>query len=175
MSWIQTHTGRAFDFAHPRVEDVCIEDVAHALARICRFGGHTTFYSVAQHSVLVSRQLVSFAPVVQLEGLLHDAHEAYVGDVVEPLKRLPGMEVYREIEDRAWRVVAKALGVRREACPAVMVADKRMCQTERQLLGKAPKPWVLDVEPYDIKITPWAPAAAEEVFLLKYHELKKKV
>lgn len=82
--WIQTFTGRAFWPLRPRAEDVRIEDIAHALAMKCRFGGMTRqFYSVAQHSVLVSRIV---PPADALWGLLHDAAEAYLPDVCRPIK-----------------------------------------------------------------------------------------
>ena len=82
--WIQTYRGR-FWVLDPRPEDVNIEDLAHHLANICRFSGAcNVFYSVAQHSVLVSN-LVRTSQ--ELAGLFHDAAEAYIGDINTPLKR----------------------------------------------------------------------------------------
>jgi hypothetical protein len=83
-NWITTFTGKKFHLFDPQLDEICIEDIAHALSLICRFGGHLPeHYSVAQHSILVS-QLVSKDLI--LEGLLHDAEEAYIGDMVRPLK-----------------------------------------------------------------------------------------
>lgn len=93
--WIQTVSGVAFDLLAPRVEDVKIEDIATALCRINRYAGHTlpglyfTGYSVAQHSVHVSEILETWGASVAIvrEGLLHDAPEAYYGDVSSPVQR----------------------------------------------------------------------------------------
>lgn len=83
---ITTFTGRAFNLCDPTPDMVCIEDIAHHLAMVCRWAGATTdFFSVAQHSVLVSKIV---PPVLQRWALLHDAAEAYVGDVTRPLKVL---------------------------------------------------------------------------------------
>lgn len=88
--WIQTQSGRAFDLLDPRAEDVVVADIAHALARINRFSGHTHGepYSVAHHSMLVADLLASWGapPAIVREGLLHDAGEAYYGDLTSPLK-----------------------------------------------------------------------------------------
>src|ERR1700724_2684254 len=91
--WQQTFTGRRFYPLSPRVEDVCIEDIAHALSNICRYGGHCReFYSVAQHCNMVS----DWMPEFKLEGLLHDSPEAYIGDMVRPVKHSAEMKAFRE-------------------------------------------------------------------------------
>jgi len=82
--WIQTYTGKKFWAFDAAIADICIEDIAHALAMRCRFGCHCKeFYSVAQHSVIVSHHL---PPELKLWGLLHDATEAYLPDVPRPQK-----------------------------------------------------------------------------------------
>lgn len=90
-AWIQTQSGRAFDLLDPRAEDVDVADIAHALSRINRFSGHTHGepYSVAHHSMLVADLLASWGapPAIVREGLLHDAAEAYYGDITSPVKR----------------------------------------------------------------------------------------
>lgn len=83
---IKTHSGQWFDYDNPTVN---LGDIAHALAFTCRYGGHIpVFYSVAEHSLVVSHQLerVYGDSALALSGLLHDAHEAYIGDVVGPFK-----------------------------------------------------------------------------------------
>jgi len=88
--WIATYTGGRFYPLDPRPEDVCIADIAHSLSQICRFNGQTLqFYSVAQHSVLVSKLLGQGgpSPIHEFMGLKHDAAEAYLCDLVRPIKR----------------------------------------------------------------------------------------
>ena len=82
--WIETYTGKKVYPLEPDEKTLCVEDIAHALALTCRFGGHCSeFYSVAQHSCLVS----DLCPgELKLAGLMHDAAEAYLGDVVSPIK-----------------------------------------------------------------------------------------
>ncbi len=93
MSFANTYTGRIFDYhalAEGEPVDICLEDIAHSLAHICRFNGHCrSFYSVAEHSVWVSR--VAAHGLLDKRGhsragLLHDAHEAYTGDMLAPLQ-----------------------------------------------------------------------------------------
>lgn len=86
MKTIKTRTGKTFDFTDILQNQISIIDIAWSLAHQCRFNGHTErFYSVAEHSVLVSR--LCYSPW-RIYGLLHDAHEAYIGDIVGPLKEL---------------------------------------------------------------------------------------
>lgn len=95
--WIVTYTGRRYYFLDPHQSEIVIEDIAHALSNICRYNGHCrTFYSVAEHCVRVTAAVatdlgqsdVSEETVLSwsLFALLHDAHEAYVGDMVHPQK-----------------------------------------------------------------------------------------
>ena len=95
--------------------DVRINDIAHALSLICRFGGHTVeHYSVAQHSLLVQRILedMNASPEVQLAGLMHDAHEAYIGDMPTPIKTAIGY-CWNSLEQQASQAVQSAFGLNR--------------------------------------------------------------
>src|ERR1700683_336889 len=95
-AWIVTFSGRRFYVLDPRPSDVRIEDIAHSLSLQCRFNGHVkNFYSVAQHSVLVSERC---DPADALYGLLHDASEAYIGDMSAPLKHTDEMTAFRDAE-----------------------------------------------------------------------------
>lgn len=114
MSTFTTVSRVQFDLANPTPEMVKPEDIAYALSRICRYGGHTpTYYTVGQHSLLVAHlcRLEGIYSATPLFGLLHDAAEAYVGDVISPLKKMLGT-VYTDIEDRVLATIHKALGVR---------------------------------------------------------------
>jgi hypothetical protein len=171
MSWIQTHSGNAFDLADPAPDSICIEDIAHALSHLCRFAGHArVFYSVAQHSVLVAQKC---APRDARWGLLHDATEAYIADLPRPVKRLPGMEGYRLLEARIARAVARAFDLPGEDVPlAVKEVDARMLATEAaQLMGEPPRPWSDSLPPYArLRIDPQPPQRAKELFLSAFRE-----
>lgn len=128
MSWIQTYTGRRFDLLNPAASDVDIRDIAHALSNCCRFAGHTKqFYSVAQHSVIVSRVC---EPRDALYGLLHDAAEAYTGDLTRPLKKT--LPEFYEIERRIEAAIFVRFGLRHdsEAHARIKFWDDRLLATE---------------------------------------------
>lgn len=170
---MQTATGRRFWPLDPRPEDICIEDVAAALSRICRFGGHCSrFYSVAQHSVLVSH---ACAPVDALWGLLHDATEAYVGDIVRPLKRQPEMSGYRHAEERLMRAVCRRFELDPARPESVVQADEALLSTEaRDLMGGAClETWTLRHNPLPEIIRPWGPRQAEQMFLMRFGDLTR--
>lgn len=107
--WIQTYSGVVLYPLDPRPEEILIEDIAHALSNTPRFTGHTKqFYSVAQHSVLVSYRVPD---EMALRGLLHDASEAYINDIARPTKRMPFMHEYREIEKNLQAAIYKKFGI----------------------------------------------------------------
>lgn len=187
--WIQTYTGGQFWPLDPRAEDVRIEDIAHSLSLMCRFTGHCKhFYSVAQHSVLVSRVvecndrisgLDCLAPKetlrIALWGLLHDASEAYMHDLPRPLKRAEGFgELYKKHERRVMRVICEHFGLPIEEPKIVKVVDTVLLLTEqRDLMGRQAKPWKDTAEPLPQPIEPWDSLYAENEFLCRFHDLKE--
>ncbi len=85
--FILTYTGKQFLYDEVTPDVIDIRDIAHSLSQLCRYTGHTNlFYSVAQHSLLVSEKMPG-GPAAKLVGLLHDAAEAYTGDLASPLKK----------------------------------------------------------------------------------------
>jgi 5'-deoxynucleotidase YfbR-like HD superfamily hydrolase len=176
--WFLSVKGRQLYPFDMRPEDVDIEEIAHALSMLCRFNGHCReFYSVAQHSVLIAQAL---PPDLALVGLLHDATEAYCGDMIRPLKR--SMPAYREVEDRIWSVIAERFGLPQELPPDVKEADTRMLQTERRdLLAPHRWRWMEDqiaddtALPYDFTIEPLSASCARRYFLALFKLFSKAV
>lgn len=169
--WFITFTGRQFFPLDPRPEDICIEDIAHSLANICRFGGHCReFYSVAQHSVHVSFLVPQ---IFSLVGLMHDAAEAYVGDMVRPLKRF--MPEFKSVERSVWLAIAERFSLPREMDPIVKLFDNVALLTERRdLVAPTDFVWVEDERGIVIDkriIKPSKPIFAEREFLYRFNEL----
>ncbi len=128
--FIFTYTGQRFWPMAPRTEDVDVRDIAHALANTCRWGGHVKrFYSVAEHSVWVSKHVPAGDA---LWGLFHDAAEAYMPDVPTPIKRaIPELGA---MEERLLSAIAPVVGLELPIPPSVREADARMLVTEAQAL-----------------------------------------
>lgn len=167
--WIETFSGKRFFPLEPRPEDVCIEDIAHALSMQCRFGGHTRhFHSVAYHSLIVSFHCKQENA---LWGLLHDAAEAYLVDVPRPVKYSVEMEGYRAAEVAIMACVCQKFDLPlvepadvHEADNAVLLAEKRDLMGKLAWAGTTAKPIpnrILLVEPF----------LAKEYFLKRYKEL----
>lgn len=166
---ILTRSGHLFSFLAPEKCVISIEDIAHALANECRFGGHVHhFYSVAQHSLLVS-QIVP--PEDALAALLHDAPEAYVKEIPKPLKRL--LPDYMAVERRVEAEVFARFGLPATLPPSVKYADLVLLATEKRDLLSSPASLVdaVGVEPLATRIFPMSPALAERMFLQRYREL----
>lgn len=144
--WLQTYSGLAFDFMDPKPEQICLKDIVHSLAGLCRYGGHSRFfYSVAQHSVLASLYLEEQGQdkQVQFAGLMHDAAEAYVGDLPTPLKRLLG-ESYKRIYKPIERAICAKYNLPSTIfdIEAIKEADMQLLADEKAVLHvPEPQPW----------------------------------
>lgn len=170
--WIQTFTGRRFTPTNPNPEAIVIQDIAHALSMQCRFSGHLKkFYSVAQHSVLVS-YLCDSADA--LWGLLHDSSEAYLLDLPAPLKRSGFFDNFKETEDLLMKAICKKFNLPEKEPPSVKRADVQMLVTEaRDLMKNKRSDWKVNVNPLPFKIEPWSPDEAEDKFMHRFFELKE--
>lgn len=171
--WIQTCSGEPFWPFDPRVEEIRLEDIAHALSMQCRFAGHTKyFYSVAQHSVLVSCEVPE---LFARQALFHDASEAYLVDLPKPLKN-HGIfgEEYRWCEERLMKVIAERFNLGWPLDPEVKRADVALLATEREtLMRPCSRPWNLDerVEPSTQVIVHLDPIQAKHFFLRRAAQL----
>ncbi|MGL5488490.1 MAG: hypothetical protein ACRDC6_19685 [Shewanella sp.] len=169
-SYINTQSGRHFNYQIPRAQDICIDDIATALSHECRFAGHTDhFYSVAQHSVLVSSML---PPELALEGLLHDAMEAYYKDIPTPLKSL--MPGYKMLEAECDSIIREMFNLPPAMSAAVKHCDLIALATERRDLGLddgVPWPQLDGLAPLEDPIIPLLPAQARAKFIARFNEL----
>lgn len=171
LPYIRTHSGHHFYYQAISADAIEIDDIAQALSNICRFAGHLDdFYSVAQHSVLVSRLV---PPELALEALLHDASEAYCQDIPAPLKAM--LPDYRDIEASVDNAIRSLFGLPMEHSPEVKRADLVMLATERRDLGidDGDKWDILDgIAPTDeFAIHPLNPRQARQLFIARFNEL----
>lgn len=174
--WIGTYTGKAFSVMHPEMSqaDITIYDIAHSLALSCRWTGHVRrHYSVAQHSVLVSKWLKQhdWDATTQLLGLMHDASEAYISDVSRPVKE--ELANYKEIEGRLMDVILSRFNLP-QMIEAIKVADDALLVTEwRDLMRRNARKWDYKPKaPAQVeRISPWWPSRAEFQFLWTYGKL----
>jgi len=172
--WIQTYTGKRIWPLDPREDEIDIEDIAHALSLMCRYTGHVKeFYSVANHSVLVSSILSDRCPQHAFWGLMHDASEAYLHDLPYPLKQDKEFgPIYQRFEDNLMRCVCRKFGMAEVEPPEVELADKDLMATERRdLLVQTEWEWSISNKPLDFHIYPVHPRVAEGLFLDLFEKL----
>lgn len=169
-AWIQTYSGRRFTPTNPNPDAIVIQDIAHALSMLCRFGGHSSkFYSVAQHCVLVSH-LCNFEDAFW--GLMHDASEAYLVDLPRPIKHSGKLDVYIEYENKVQLAICKRFGLPEKEPPSVKKADKILLATEaRDLLRNLRSDFSLKEIPLPFKIDPLGPREAKDLFMKRFFEL----
>lgn len=172
-SCITTISGKFFDILKPEEYEYDVGEIATALSNLCRYTGHVNrFYSVAEHSVLVSRLVPDR---LRLAGLLHDASEAYVGDVSSPLKKL--LPEYKRIEQNVQRALAKSFGLEEDVFEHkdIHEADKRMYWQERQSVadnGVRDKLWHQDLRATRrVEAMGMQPVMARRMFMKRYKEL----
>lgn len=174
---IQTYTGHAFDVLNPDPSSIYIEDIAHALSNVCRYTGHTRkFYSVAQHSVIVSEVVPTWAAFI---GLMHDATEAYIADLARPVKRIEGLgEAYRQVEERLHLAITTRFGIHPVIPPVVHRVDSEVLLAEvRDLMAKpVVDSWLFSdlrksFTPAHVRVRPWPSRKAERLFLHRFKEL----
>lgn len=170
--WIETFTGKKYFFGNPTDDQIDIEDIAVALSNKCRFSGHTDFFSVAEHSLSVAARL---PPNLRLAGLLHDAAEAYLGDIPSPLKAV--LPDYRSLEKINEAAINKKFNIVDADWSLVKEADTKALFTEAHfLIPSGGKSWSLFygknfVVEYDYRPLCLAPPQAYKIFMKTYRQL----
>ena len=162
--WIETYTGKKLHLNSPNPDDISIEDIAHALSMTCRWGGHCKkFYSVAEHSVHIAHHILN--PRDALFGLLHDAHEAYIGDMPKPFKAT--FPTWKHIEDILDDAIFTHFGLQGFSMPSVVKElDIAILTNEKKALmgdvdwGYEPAPPIRE-----LKLKCWEPKEAERHFM----------
>ncbi len=168
--YVSTFLGNRFYPLEPRIDRVAIEDIAHGLAYQCRFNGQTCeFYSVAQHSLVVASLV---PPALRLAALLHDAAEAYVGDMVKPLKVL--LPEFAGIEEKVSAIIAATFGIDFSDYGPIKQADLVALATEkRDLMPHSAERWAyLDaIRALPAPIVAMGPGEAKRAFLAEFERL----
>ncbi len=162
--------GTYFDFEAPETSAFTIEDIAHGLSMVCRFAGQCIrHYSVAQHSVHISNNV---PPEHAYQGLMHDAAEFAVGDIVKPLKVL--LPEYTIVEKRVEAAVFQRFYVTTPLPPTIKEADIVMLATEQSQLMRNRDDWdyTRGRSPFAFEIPTWTPEEAKSQFLARFYQLR---
>lgn len=166
--WIETYSGIKFYFLEPTPDMININDIAQSLSRQCRFSGHLKkFLSVAEHSILVSRNCDN-----KLHGLLHDASEAYLLDVPSPIKQY--LLNYKELEAGVMKAILEAFGLDPVLPPDVHDADTAQLKAEAiMLLPSGGKEWIGNLPTQRVGLSPkcWNPDEAARQFKREFEQL----
>ena len=175
-TYICTYLGNRFYPLEGRIDRVHLEDIAHGLAYQCRFNGQTSeFYSIAQHSLMVADIVSLQHPELRLAALLHDASEAYLGDVVKPLKAL--LPNYKDIEHRVEEIIAENFSISDKIFnPLIKKADMIALATEkRDLMPHSAEDWsyLKGFEPLSEAIVSMSPEQAKRSFLIEVNKARR--
>lgn len=178
-SWISTYSGARFYLGRHNV--VIVGDIAHGLSHQCRFGGQGPFYSVAQHSWLVADVVFLLGGDLeqQLVGILHDASEALIGDLQQPIKHQPYLEGYRKLERDVQEQIMDSLAPGLRDTPLVKRADELVFQAEVFDLMARQRvrcfPYVTKRPKCVPAIAPLSATRAKYEWLRRYDELRAKI
>jgi uncharacterized protein len=174
--YLQTVSGRWVNPFDPDPAQLDAGDIARALANQCRFGGHCrVFYSVAQHSVIVSELVEQRGGDAEdaFAALMHDAAEAYLGDLPHPLKhRSPLGAAFREAEGHLEAALRRHFRIKPDVA-GIKPADRALLATERRAFSAETWHWpeLEGVEPLDLELTALSPDEAAAAFARRYAEL----
>lgn len=181
-AFLQTATGGVIDILHPTPGQISIEDIAIGLSNVARYAGQTQgFYSVAMHSAHMAEEMLNRPwpdsacnRTLARQALLHDAAEAYIGDLASPVKALlPG---YKEVEARIMAAVWERFNLPHTPPTLILAADLRMRATEvRDLFvlrtAEARQLWADLPEPYAVRVRCHTPTAAYAAFVTGARDL----
>lgn len=177
---IELYSGERFHPLDPDPSMVNIDDIAHSLSLNCRYNGHTKgFYSVAEHSVLMSRHIINLCagedrPTqvdLAFQALLHDASETYLPDMPRPIKGL--VDGFDEAEERLQQVIAEAFDMSFPIPGLVHKMDNIILADEaRQLMTSGGEDWYLPEDGIGIEVFCWTPDFAKQQFLTRFYNLK---
>jgi hypothetical protein len=173
LGFFETANGLIVNLNNPTVDMIDIHDIATALGNFCRFGGHVSpFYSVAQHSCMVALLAINNleSSEVVRAALMHDATEAYLGDVIKPLKIILG-ERYKELERKFEKVIFEKFELDLALLPIVKKYDVQALEIEHTYLRKHGKSddWDMVWRSKYAYTDVWDPAKAGTRFL-DFHE-----
>jgi hypothetical protein len=167
--WMQTFTGRQYWPLDPRADEIDIVDIASALSKLCRYGGHTRrFYSVAEHCVLMARS-DECPPGDRLPALMHDASEGYVVDIIRPIK--PYLAGYALIESANMLAIAARFDFAWPPSRAIKEMDNRILLDERdQAMARPPADWNIAGPHLGVALQFWSPDEARAQFLTAFYD-----
>lgn len=166
---VTTVTGVQFTFLAPTPDMFRVIDIATGLSHQCRFAGQVNrFYSVAEHSVLVSKLVPE---EYAMAGLFHDAAEAYMNDIPSPIKRQKELRGYCDIENHIQKQLFMALKIDPVLPMEVHEADHNLVATEAMQLQDPTPAWVWERDPYILPLHFWSPEEAKQKFLDRFVEI----
>jgi 5'-deoxynucleotidase YfbR-like HD superfamily hydrolase len=175
--YIQTLSGRRVNPFDASPEDIDPTDIATALSNLCRFGGHSSaFYSVAQHSAIVADLLerAGATPDELMAALLHDAAEAYLGDIPHPIKHRSELGAHFKAAEKDLEQVIERRFELPDAAARIKAIDRALLATERRRFSRVAWNWpeLEGVAALDIEIEPWPPERAAREFLDRYKRIQ---
>jgi len=148
IRWVQSYTGKKIDLLDPQPKDISLIDIAWGVSGKVRYNCQSNQrYTVMEHSLLVYK----FCIINPLEGLFHDAAEAYLPDVPSPLKNMDCFEEFRKIEDNLLKVIFDKYSLQYPLSNEVEYVDEKICSNEQPLfMPDPPESWQLRYPPFDL-------------------------